>query len=643
MWISKPAILPLILAVVAAPFAARGDDLPPQDLGAHITPSGFDFIAAEVPRALPHAFNVEGFTQQLVDCPFTDHNTDLTVDKIKTAVSVQSLQLTPQSGRLGVKLRVNVSGLASLTVTRPYACVGYPLTCQVGFQVRDATATARFSPALVSGRVRLHDPELELQLPKEKVEINLSGCGLASSLGNLVLPLFKGHLVSRVSGNLQALALEQVPPQVEALLAGLTEVSGDLPEGLSVRGALNRLHLSPSGLSLGASVAVSTLSASSCPLEPAPAIAPTSSAPAFAASADEQFGVALGRAPIERALQTIWRAGHLCAGADRLRELGLPSELPGWGKLLIGLQGTTSLELHGHGAPRVELQPGAGARVRVTLPGLRLVIAGTGAKGPTTVTASMTLELVAAVRIDPPTRAVVLETVSTGFEELAVTASDDSGLRLQPALLATLIRGVVAPIIEKNLTGLELLPQVLHQSGGLLDPFFLNLHRAVTSTEHLSLYASLFRRPDFDQQPPSVSFAAAPPARTAEPAVTLQATGSDDRTPVGLLRYRFRLDGGAWSAPRYSPLLRLELEEGEHSVELQSIDLNDNASARPASARITMDPSYDGKGDAITDPDAEASSSGCSAAPAHTRAAGPGAALLLLLLAVSLALRPRRR
>jgi len=249
MFLLRSALVAVALqAMLALPALADVSATP--DVAAQISPAGLRFVAQEVPRYLPGVFKPAGFTSQLVNCPFTDHDTDLTVSQVTTGVTITDLGITPTSNRLTVRIAARASGLAALKVTRPYACVGYPLECVAGFQVERVVAVGRFTPALESGAVRLRDPNLELQLAKQDVTIEVSDCGFVGSLLNLVLPLFKGYIVEEAASELEALVLDEVPPRVEALLTEMTRASAQVP-GFTVEGSLTSVASRSRGVEVG--------------------------------------------------------------------------------------------------------------------------------------------------------------------------------------------------------------------------------------------------------------------------------------------------------------------------------------------------------------------------------------------------------
>lgn len=618
-------IKPAIVALFFLPLPALADDQPSADLAVQLSPTGLSFVAAEVPRYLPRLFKSPGFTSQLVNCPFTDSDTDLTVSKVKTSVTVSSVSITPGNNRLTVRVGASASGVAELEVTRPYGCVGYPLQCNAGFQVSRATAVARFTPTLEGGGVRLRNPQVDLYLSKQDVSIEVSDCGFVGTLLNLVLPLFKGHIVQTARDELEQLVRDEVPAQVEPLLSGMTTFGGQVP-GFSVSGSLSSLTTRGRGVELGARVEIEPTQLGGCSLPDA--AEPSSSAAPALGSHQEHVGLGVSRELLQRALLALWRSGGLCGDTDELRALGLPHRLPAVGAFLIGLKGGGELEVHTHRPPRLELLPGDGARLRVTLDRVVLQIQGEGAEGPTTITATATASAELQVRLDPESRTVVLDVLSAGIADLELQATNPAGLRLQPTLLSTVVQGLIMPLIEQQLSGMELGPDLLHESGGLLDPYYLFLSRGATSGEHVYLYASVFARPAHDATPPSTAVASSGHNRWV-------ATGTDDRTPAGLLRYRWRVDSGPWTAASYAPTFGADLQAGSHVVEVVAVDLNGNVD--PSAARALV--SDVGKGDDVgLETDA---GGGCALARERSLPGGAGRlpAGLLLLAAVLLRLR----
>jgi MYXO-CTERM domain-containing protein len=130
---------------------------------------------------------------------------------------------------------------------------------------------------------------------------------------------------------------------------------------------------------------------------------------------------------------------------------------------------------------------------------------------------------------------------------------------------------------------------VLHQTGGVFDPYYLTIARSTTTATTVALWAKVFRKPAADSKAPTTSFEKAPPSLVGPFPLRLIAVGADDQTPVDLLRYEWRVDGGAWSEGSFARDRQLQLDGGQHQVEARAVDLNGNADAKPASAALAVD------------------------------------------------------
>ncbi len=106
---------------------------------------------------------------------------------------------------------------------------------------------------------------------------------------------------------------------------------------------------------------------------------------------------------------------------------------------------------------------------------------------------------------------------------------------------------------------------------------------------HVGSLARTFR---VDAQAPTTTIATGPAAggwSNAEP-VTFTFTGTDDAAAVNELRYTWRADSAAWSAPALSTSAALAgLAEGVHSFEVAAVDRAGNVDATPASRTFTVD------------------------------------------------------
>ena len=557
----------------------------PRDLAAQVSTSGLDFLEQEIPAVLPTSFSSPGYSQKLADCPLLG---DITVKaaNVSASVKVSSMSITPEaSGR--IRIKIYASGSGGLDGTASPCGLG-SVTCHFNVTLSSGSAEASFLPVITNGQVHLTSPSITLDIPKDNVSVQSSGCGLLSSVLNLVIPSLKswfwGWIVDRIE---QDLLLKYVPPPVENALSAFTKVGGQL-EGFQVSAQLQEVSGSSTGVAMGVKLDISTTKTGACPLPKPPSPPAASSSPSFS-FLGEHCGLALSSSTVTRAVSAAWSAGYFCLSDAKLTSMGLPSTMKGLAGVLFGLTTTSSLEVHAHQAPQVKLVSGSDTRADLTLPGLEVRMSGDGPNGATKITAKMDLKLGVRLRIDAVSRAVIFDLVSSSLGTPVLSATNPQGLTLDPALFSQLIKDIVLPLVEKQVADLEIMPQVVKKDGGILDPYYLYLSRGVTGSDYVNIYARFFRKPTSDSGAPSTSLDKKPSALVNPQMFRFVASGTDASTPTELLRYSWRVDGGSWSLAAYSRAKLVSLTEGKHTVDVRAVDLWGNYDATPASASFDVD------------------------------------------------------
>lgn len=574
----------LALVLVALPTGALA-----RDVGADLSQDGLDFIAAELPGLLPRSFSHSGFTSQLINCPsFTGGDTDLKVSNVKINLQPGGLTIKAGTGSLAASMTVSGSGGADIAVTRPYACVGSTLSCKVSFTVSNAKTSLSLKPTASGGKVHVSGASLDVGLSKSNVSIKLSSCGLASTLANLVMPLFEGYIVDRVREKIEEVASKELPGLVEQSLASFTRFDGELA-GIAVGAGLEELSTGAAGIRAGADLSFTAkTSPSECTLGSAPSPGPSPALPPVSWQG-EHLAVTAAGLTLQRALLAAWQGGLLCLSSAELEDLGLSSGTGALVGSLLGLSDVDGMSVAVPEAPVLALVPGSDPRLTVTLPKVEVAIQGSAAQQPTTVTIAMQVDLDAALRLDALSRAVVLEIKQISLNQMTLTATQSKGLSLSVALVQQLIESVVVPLLTTQLDGMALLPTVLHRTGGAFDPYYLTMARSSTTKDHVTVWGKAFRKPGSDGAAPETTLESAPAALVKPGKLRLVASGSDDKTPADLLRYQFRVDGGPWSAVGFARDHTAQLKDGAHTVEARAVDLSGNNDATPASASFTVD------------------------------------------------------
>lgn len=645
MSLARATFASLALALLVTPSLGHAAEQAPADVAAQLSSRGLSFLAAEAKKRVPRLYSHPSYTKQLVDCPFTESDTVLSLSGTKTMLTVRDLLVFTDGPALAVLVKVDVSGFSNLNITRPYACLGYPLACRLDYIADRLVASARFTPRMVGGRIRLQSPRVQVSISPKNLQAGATGCGLVGDLVNLALTPAKGYLASQLQAALERVLEEQVAPQLEQMLAGMTGGSVDAA-GYRISAQLADLSASSRGLQVAARTSVLAGQRAACAQQsalPPPAVTST---PATLGRHDEQLGLALSASTLQNAVQAAWQSGLLCLSNDQLVQAGVTAELPSFAGYLLGLSGKAPLSIVAPTAPELTLLPSLeGARLQLRLPALELHIAGQGPQGPVQVIAGGDAKLSLELGLDALTRSVVVRTASGSLDGLTLTADRPEGLQLDRPMLLKLISGLVGSMVGKRLTGLTLTPQVLVPQGGPLDGYLLDLRRAQTSESQLDLYVDFFAVPAYDARRPDSGFVRRPPERTSQQAFTFEALGRDDQTPASLLRYSFRIDGGAWTPIAYGATFSVSLEEGAHRVETRATDQNGNSDDTPARIDVVVDPAAPagewGKGDGLRSlVVGEDQAGGCSLGGAQGW--GMGSALWLVLGLALLVGRRRR-
>ena len=239
----------------------------PRDLAAQVSTAGLDFLEQEIPGVLPTSFSSPGYSQNLASCPFLG-NITLKAANVSATVKVSSMSITPEAnGR--IRIKIYASGSGGLDGSASPCGLGN-VTCHFNVTLSSGSAEASFLPVITNGQVHLTSPSVTLDIPKDNVSVQSSGCGLLSSVLNLVIPSLKswfwGWIVDRIE---QDLLLKYAPPPVEDALSAFTQVGGQL-EGFQVSAQLQEVSGSTGGVGMGVKLDVSTTKSGSCSLPKPP-------------------------------------------------------------------------------------------------------------------------------------------------------------------------------------------------------------------------------------------------------------------------------------------------------------------------------------------------------------------------------------
>ncbi len=162
-------------------------------------------------------------------------------------------------------------------------------------------------------------------------------------------------------------------------------------------------------------------------------------------------------------------------------------------------------------------------------------------------------------------------------------------LGLDPARLQRFIAEVALPVLQNRLQGLQLSPAVI----SAMNLVFVELKQIQTGDGFLAAYldAHTLLGAAKDTKAPETQIVKAPGPTVGPQVVQIQVAGSDDQTPPGLLRYKARVDGGAWSEPTFSRRVDVVTYGGAHTIEIAALDLQGNLDPTPARLQLAVDES----------------------------------------------------
>lgn len=578
----------LALAAVAA--AAPGSAAA-HDVNARLSPSGVEFLEAQLPTYVPTYLRPPAVTVQVADpCPGSKAIW-LTQRDTEVYLSLDAFDLKlPQDGTLRVDVTLSAVAWGEAFIENPYFCFG-SATCQDELWIDGARAIIDFAAWVdATGKPRVQVAKIDLELSPNQIDFTLSSCPI-DDIVNLVVDVGKDWAMDFMLAKVEEMAQQQIGPRLEAMLAGFASYDG-VTGSSDFSAKLTSVTVSPSGI--GAAVDIDLTSrypAAACvgadPGDPAPQPGP---APNLAAGVNAHVGLSANLGLVDDALYHVWREGFMCVTPESLGALGISLDLDHIAGLLPGFPAGTTFSLAATVTmpPRVEGAAGEVATLTLVIEGVEIDLF---AHTPDGQTRSLHLELDAAVSasvaLDPSINALVLEIGDVRLTDLVV--EDELGLEeagFDFARIHKLLEERVLPRLADQLGAMPVTGPVF---GGLAG-YYAILREVRTTTAYLLAKADLFRAPADDRNPPDTFIAQRPsrPVRPSQAAILVD--GTDAEIPTELLRYVVSVDGAAGS-PTYVKKHKIG-EEGRtatYRVSVAAMDLGGNVDPTPAVADVTVD------------------------------------------------------
>lgn len=568
-----------LIVVGAAAWLGVSGHARAEDVTAALSVDGFRFLERELTQILPSSIPIPASKEVAQECRTGD--TEVEIRRGTIRITKTSLALSPREGLLRLELIAQTESDVDFKIEHPVPCLPGSLSCGMGINL-GAHVIVELRPVLENGRARLAETVVRADVPASELRVMPRGCSsLEAWLVNMAAGYYKDRGLTQLAERIEEAVREKVLPKIEATLAGNTVYSSKHETSVGnfeLTAKPSSLTLSAEGLFASLDVEVKPLSAAPCSLPEVPAPAQAAGAPTFDWRGEE-LAVALSGALINRTLHAVWRGGAGCLGS-----LGGGSSLA-----VLGGAQLTALS-----PPVVTLVPGEGARLKLSVPQLQLTF-GSGDKSATAIAE---LAGTARVVLDQDTRMAMLDIESLeltefGFTDLLAAANAPLPADRLRDILNGLLTTVRAQYDERLAFPLEALNAPESGFSGL----FLYVDHALTTERDLLLYLRAFAKPASDISGPQTSWASDPPAAARPESLRLVAVGKDDLVPAALLRYQWRVDGGAWlpASPQYTRVLKTTgegapaLSDGSHVFEARAIDLHDNPDAKPVRATVKID------------------------------------------------------
>lgn len=573
---------------VVAPRAALAGD---NDVVVRLSESGLNFVGTQLVSELPPSFAVPQGGTKLMDCPGTTPS-ELLFENVAANIVVdpKSVSVTAQNdGRFSIAFTVSSDGGGDVRLSRQYGCSGASLRCDISFSAQNGRVMAQMRPQINAQRLQVQDISVDMDLPDSNFQLYARSCERSQTLVNMVLLSAKSLVKEQVLKSIQEYGRKQLAPQMERAMAALGQrvrVEGQMGN-YSVSAVPHSVGVDANGVGIGFGIGVHPDARAGCTLGSDAPLPPVSAPPTIVADKDHML-VSVSRRMLTQTLTSVWRGGLLCFPYERILELNLPSEVLSFVGIFLGMPRVTRLDTWVAAGPRVEFVEQAEDQVDLIVPDLRVVLEGYSATGlPARIEVSIDARLRMRINFDPAARSVVAEFIDIFYDNMALSAPAELGVR--KAVIISILDKYVTPAIRAQLQSIVALPSVLHKTGGILDAYFLHATRFERVGDFLTGHVKIFRRPDTDRFPPTVNWGASFP-RVVGKSPAFRLAGDDDSTPPELIRYRYRLDQGPWHPPDFSGLLRLrDLSEGQHVLEVRAIDLADNESLNSAKAEFIVD------------------------------------------------------
>lgn len=581
----------IVLALCISSFASASTTEPLKGAVAlRINQRGLSFLAREVQPLIPTEFDIPDLKKAILSLPIPGVSPTLDIVNIKAELTARQLNATLVNNTIQVHLLANVKAHGDVHLQGLLGVIGSG-SCQGEARLLDVEIRMGLVPSMTEGRLDAQISSFSISFDKNQSSIELFNCTSDSILDGLAKSLHD-HFLATIDKELQTYARDTIQRQIVQKLAEVTQISGEM-QGFVYTVRLDNIKTDDQGIALllGASIepAPENMAAPPClhGVDLTPPAPDGSVATPISIDPDRMFGFSLSRSFLNQALYTAWRMGVFCLDSQTIE---IPTLAPGLDQLGVILASRPGVQLkfslRPRSAPQIaEIMDG---RLAVVLSNVELTVERLSAGGISSkVVLRTNLSTIATPWVNPARRNLSLELQDLDITKirLALPGGHQDTIPYDPARLALFLNKAVMPLLRQSLSESPISPAVLKQEGLLVE-----MRQATAQSGFLSLSVDGFKLdPSGDTLPPNTKLLNFLPKVVGPGVFRLAVQGQDDATPDGLLRYRARLDGGAWNNPQYGGRIDATVFHGVHKVEVAAMDHAGNIDPTPILIHLEVD------------------------------------------------------